>query len=330
MVARFKWLEFPEKGKEIPEFEKELLEEHDAQYYLQSGERKYWEGEYESALKDYSLALRQNRGLIPAWVGQVKALIELKELKEARVWSDKALNLYPRSSNLLAAKAVLLTRLKKSQEALTYSDASLGYDSSTEYVWLARGEVHLGLKRENIARFCFDKVLEANPKSWILLSQVGTAYLSHRHFAWAKEYLTQATQLHSTSPILWFRLGQCYHGLRFPKSALFYYEKANKLNPYLPGLRKALEKARRGRCFVATVAFGSSLAPEVVALRKFRDSTLKEHNWGKYLIEIYYRVGPRIARSIEKHSLVKKFIRWSIQILLKSVRSIENGKEIRT
>ena len=63
---------------------------------------------------EMSVALNIPKGTVKSRLYAARK--ELKELKEARVWSDKALNLYPRSSDLLSAKAVLLTRLKKPQD----------------------------------------------------------------------------------------------------------------------------------------------------------------------------------------------------------------------
>ncbi|MCK6599934.1 MAG: hypothetical protein L6Q37_16335, partial [Bdellovibrionaceae bacterium] len=45
-------------------------------------------------------------------------------------------------------------------------------------------------------------------------------------------------------------------------------------------------------CFIATATFGSSLHPYLNVLRKFRDTFLIQHSWGKKFIKWYYQNGP--------------------------------------
>ena len=51
-------------------------------------------------------------------------------------------------------------------------------------------------------------------------------------------------------------------------------------------------------CFVATAAYGSPLANEVGALRRFRDRYLMTNEIGRALVAAYYEVGPSVADAI--------------------------------
>lgn len=62
-----------------------------------------------------------------------------------------------------------------------------------------------------------------------------------------------------------------------------------------------------GGCFIATAAFGSYLAPEVVVLRQFRDNVLLRSHAGRLFVRGYNACSPRLARRIE-HSPVSAFI----------------------
>ena len=52
-------------------------------------------------------------------------------------------------------------------------------------------------------------------------------------------------------------------------------------------------------CFVATAAYGSPMADDIGALRRFRDRHLRTNAAGRALVDAYYAVGPDLARAIE-------------------------------
>jgi hypothetical protein len=57
-----------------------------------------------------------------------------------------------------------------------------------------------------------------------------------------------------------------------------------------------------GACFVATAAYGDPRHPDVVDLRRFRDEILVTCAAGRTFIQIYWVVGPRLARLVEPRS----------------------------
>jgi hypothetical protein len=74
-----------------------------------------------------------------------------------------------------------------------------------------------------------------------------------------------------------------------------------------------IAKAPRARCFIATAAFDSSLAPEVQILCRFRDHRLKATLWGRRFILFYYRHSPRIAEFLDTYPLCKPPCRWVLR-----------------
>ncbi len=55
---------------------------------------------------------------------------------------------------------------------------------------------------------------------------------------------------------------------------------------------------KKGMCFIATAAYGSVLAPEVVMLSRFRDDILLKSRPGMAFVRLYYIFSPHLAAII--------------------------------
>jgi Flp pilus assembly protein TadD len=87
-MSRFGNLEF---GSEHEEPAREQFLARDENYLLSQAQQSFEAGRFEQALRAYAKVLEVNPKQPVAWVGQVRAQIELGEFSEARVWADKAL-----------------------------------------------------------------------------------------------------------------------------------------------------------------------------------------------------------------------------------------------
>ena len=74
------------------------------------------------------------------------------------------------------------------------------------------------------------------------------------------------------------------------------------------------------RCFIATAAFGSGLAPEVLTLREFRDRYLLTNGPGQAFVDWYYRVSPNAAAFIAQHESLKTAVRWGLAPVVCSIK----------
>jgi hypothetical protein len=72
---------------------------------------------------------------------------------------------------------------------------------------------------------------------------------------------------------------------------------------------------KKGPCFIASAVYGDPFAPEVNALRRFRDDRLRPYRPGRLTIMIYYRMSPPIASWLRKHKGISFIIRHILNII---------------
>lgn len=69
----------------------------------------------------------------------------------------------------------------------------------------------------------------------------------------------------------------------------------------------------KGRCFIATSAFDSPFAPEVLALQDWRDLQLEKTAIGSLFVKLYYRISPPFAAFLDRVPLLKAPVRWVLR-----------------
>ena len=80
---------------------------------------------------------------------------------------------------------------------------------------------------------------------------------------------------------------------------------------YAESERIVAASAKKGRCFVSTLALGE--CDETRVLRAFRDLYLRPYSVGRVLVYAYYSASPEWCRRIEGMPLVLFLIRLSLK-----------------
>ena len=72
----------------------------------------------------------------------------------------------------------------------------------------------------------------------------------------------------------------------------------------------------KGRCFIATAAYGSYMEQHVQVLRNFRDAFLMPSRVGSAFVSFYYHYSPPIADFIAKHDALRAMVRFVLAPLV--------------
>ncbi len=226
-MSRFNSLEFDEdshgdqSSRQVPKGDV---------YHVNEAELAFQSADFEKALRCFGKALEFNPANVSAWAGQVKALIELEEFSEAKLWADKALEKIPDHPELLAVKAVALARDGDLKAALVFSDASIQESGGTPFIWLARGDVLLA-RKEKRADYCFEKACMLAPGNWVVRWCASRIYSFYEKFSVALKYAQEALNLNASSAAIWLQTGQCQFSLGLLVLAENSFVQARQLDP---------------------------------------------------------------------------------------------------
>jgi len=250
-MGRFSSLELEETQQSESQNEgKDIFssERQNAETILKKAIENFQRCDFEQSMKFFARVLSFDNGNAFAWMGQIKCLINLHELKEAIMWTDKAVEIIGENANFLAAKSCAYCRMGDFSKAYAYSDASLEQKGASSYVWLCRGEVLLQQKRKNYD-FCFDKAISAQSESWDILVEVARIYMFYNKNAIALTYLEKAKEKNPTESLIWYELGNCYINMGVKGKAIKSLSHALELNPEMEMANILVKKAESSGFF---------------------------------------------------------------------------------
>ena len=88
----------------------------------------------------------------------------------------------------------------------------------------------------------------------------------------------------------------------------------------LPANQTSVYVLSKGMCFVATAAYGSPLAADVVALSQFRDRVLVRSKLGALFVRLYYLLSPSMGSLIARDQGLRAATRFALSPIVKCAR----------
>ncbi|MBB1498942.1 CFI-box-CTERM domain-containing protein [Paracoccus sp. MC1862] len=82
------------------------------------------------------------------------------------------------------------------------------------------------------------------------------------------------------------------------------------------------DSASDDSCFVATAAYGDSLHPDVIILRRFRDELLVRYRLGRAFVRFYWIIGPRLAKVVRPNHFTGRLTRHALRPCVRAAGSL--------
>ncbi|MBR4655869.1 MAG: hypothetical protein IKO68_04670 [Oscillospiraceae bacterium] len=79
-------------------------------------------------------------------------------------------------------------------------------------------------------------------------------------------------------------------------------------------------KKSKDGCYIATCVYGSYDAPEVLTLRHFRDTVLRQNPFGRLFIRVYYALSPGLVYRFGSAAWFHRFWKRPLDRFVKSLR----------
>jgi tetratricopeptide (TPR) repeat protein len=243
-----------QKVQELKEGEKPTQpaspkEEYDAPYYIKMADDLFFKGEFREALQSYSRAIQIDSSIHYPWLGQIYCLIEMNQLKEADLWTGRALELFPEDSAILSLRAMMYANRGMYKRAINTSDYAISRKGADPHTYTARGYILLTADNKN-ANFCFMKAMDlADENDFRIAMRIGLIYLKRKQYSRALDFLLRACAHNVTNYYLWYHMGLCYQKLGFTNKAMESFQLALDQNSEYTPAKDALLKVTHSSVF---------------------------------------------------------------------------------
>ena len=206
--------------------------DYDQGHYQAEGDRHFYHGEYQAAMRAYSRSMQVDHSAIEPWVGQILALIKMKQNREAAMWALRGTELFPEDARLASLQGLTLALTGSRQRAIACSDFAMARENGgSPFDWAIRGQILSQGDNAN-AVFCYDKARDLSPGGdWQLMALIGDFLLQEKKWARGLEFLKAAVEINPANPWLWKRYGFANEQLAFTQAAYSAYQAALNINP---------------------------------------------------------------------------------------------------
>jgi tetratricopeptide (TPR) repeat protein len=327
---RFKWLEFgddepPAASQKIPLPGREYDSGKDERWHLAEADRAYNDGQFESALRNYSAALRYKADLDEAWAGQVLSMIALGQIQQAVTWGQKGMEKVPASARMASALSYVYARAGSPEQGLAMSDQVMAAASEAPWFWIDRGVCLLGAGQVENGSTCMKKAAELSSADPDWLQRIGFEYLLADDASRALTAFNKALERRSDRVWLWVLTARAASRLHLVGRAEEALDQALALDPnHREAAAEKLKLRKPGGalsrpCWIASLVFEGEAHPTVAILRVWRDEVWLGSRSGRLAAWLYHFTAPLLCLLLARVPALQAPLRRLLGLLAATV-----------
>lgn len=166
-----------------------------SQDYMSKAIEAFYDEDFESAIFFYSKVVDVNKHSIEAWIGQIRSLIELKELASAKKRFKTAQYVLGNLPELMSLQALLECLSGRVKEAIRLSDSSIESSERSSFPWFIRGLIYLIKDVKNKPEYWFTQAITTDPVNMYLKVDIGRACYKYGKPNLTVQFLYQTTTM---------------------------------------------------------------------------------------------------------------------------------------
>ena len=198
---------------------------------IRSADEHFYLGDLHRAMRYYSRCLTLDNTQQAPWVGQILSLLLQGQMREARVWSQRAMECFPDNPIMVSLTGLSMAMAGMVKRGLATSDFALSRGAEDRICWITRGWILLEAQNKNW-EFCFAKACETcQPDDWRTPMLTGLILESYKKWPQALERYQVAINRQTSNYYLWHRLGVCYGKMGLARKAIEAQQRSLDLNP---------------------------------------------------------------------------------------------------
>ena len=265
----------------------------------------------DAALAYLGDCIKKNPNFLEAYTVRGELYTEMGNFHDALNDFEEVIKIDPKEPEAYFLRGLLYVKSGGDiNKALNDFNKTIELDANHAGAYTNRANMYI--KKEEFQKAISDctKAIELSPDSMEPYYNRGLAYANIEEVGKALEDYSMVINLTPENAEAFAKRGLLHSQLGNVQEAIRDYNKFLELDPdntKATLVQNALRELRNGKtsststngsggsCYIATYIYGSYDCPEVLILRRYRDSHLSKSWYGRWFIQIYYMIGPKIV-----------------------------------
>ena len=204
----------------------------------------YVKGDYDTAIQEYSLAIKKDPNRPTAYNNRGSRYYDLKQYERAIQDYDKAIELEPNYAAAYYNRGISYRSLSQYERAILDYDRAIELEPNDASAYYNRGNCYYDLKQYERAIPDYNKAIELDPNYALAYYNRDNSYRKLKQYDRSIQDFDKAIELDPNDADAYLNRGNAYHKLKDHKRAIQDFDKAIKLDS-----KYTIAYNNRGNCY---------------------------------------------------------------------------------